>query len=439
MSSPRESLASRMGFILLSAGCAIGLGHVWRFPFIVGRYGGCIFVLFYLLFLFIMGFPLLLTEISIGRGSRKNLVHAMHDLAHTHKKAWGTIGFILLMGCLILMMYYTTVSGWLFAYTSDYMRGAFKGLQDASKYGEVFDNLVKNPVRSTISMAIVCIISGGVCAIGLKRGVESVVKVLMVALMLLILVLAIYAMTLPNAAEGLKFYLLPNVDNFMKNPMETIFAAMGQAFFTLSIGIGSMEIFGSYLDWKTSLTKECIWIIALDTFVAFSSGLIIFPVCASNNIDVSAGPPLIFVSLPSVFATLPGGQFWGFLFFRLFRQSIGARFLRRRGLQGRKRGMQCFVASDGHGNAFGHRQGVVRIEPVIQHPLHQPYLGAFRYIDGIPTAFLHIGIGPDRQPGTKKQGTNGDQSAEVPEQLIHFTTPLGIIPLFSSIALKNKE
>ena len=315
MSSPRESLASRMGFILLSAGCAIGLGNVWRFPFIVGRYGGCIFVLFYLLFLFIMGFPLLLTEVSIGRGSRKNLVHAMHDLAHTHKKAWGTIGFILLMGCLILMMYYTTVSGWLFAYTGDYMRGAFNGMHDASKYGEFFGSLVSNPVRSTISMAIVCLISGGVCAIGLKRGVESVVKVLMVALMLLILVLAIYAMTLPNAAEGLKFYLLPNVDNFMKNPMETIFAAMGQAFFTLSIGIGSMEIFGSYLDWKTSLTKECIWIIALDTFVAFSSGLIIFPVCASNNIDVSAGPPLIFVSLPSVFATLPGGQFWGFLFF----------------------------------------------------------------------------------------------------------------------------
>lgn len=317
MTTQRESLASRLGFILVSAGCAIGLGNIWRFPFIVGKYGGAIFVLLYLLFLAIMAFPVLMTEMTVGRGSQSNIVHGFHKLASSHKRTWAVLGAILLTGCLLLMMYYTTITGWLLLYTKGYVCGSIQGADAAAgqNFGEVFGNLASNPGLSSLGMILTCLIGGVVCAMGVEKGVENVVKFLMLALFVLILVLAGYAMTLPNAAEGLKFYLLPNWTNFAQKPLETIFAALGQAFFTLSIGIGSMEIFGSYLSWKTSMAKECLFIIILDTFVALSAGLIIFPVCACMGIDVSAGPGLIFISLPEIFQTLPGGQFWGALFF----------------------------------------------------------------------------------------------------------------------------
>ncbi len=315
MSENRETLASRLGFILLSAGCAIGLGNVWRFPFIVGKYGGCIFVLLYLLFLVILGFPLLLTEMAVGRGSQANQIHAFYNLSHAHKKTWRMLGVLGFLGCLLLMMYYTNVSGWLLNYTKEYIAGGISAYSTAEDFGNLFGQTITNPWKSTGYMVLVCVLGGGICALGLKQGVEAIVKILMMGLLLLMVVLAVRSATLPGAAEGLKFYLTPNWSNFMKAPLETIFAAMGQAFFTLSIGIGSMEIFGSYLSWKTSLAKECFWIILLDTIVALSAGFIIFPICASKGIDMGAGPGLVFVSLPNIFADLLGGRFWGCLFF----------------------------------------------------------------------------------------------------------------------------
>lgn len=315
MSENRETLASRLGFILLSAGCAIGLGNVWRFPFIVGKYGGCIFVLLYLLFLALLGFPLLMTEMAVGRGSHANQVHAFYNLSHKFKSVWGFLGLLGFLGCLLLMMYYTSVSGWLLTYTKEYIAGGITSCVTPEDFGDFFGKTISSPVQAAIYMGIVCVLGGGVCALGLKRGVEGIVKILMMVLLVLMIVLAIRSATLPGAKEGLKFYLLPNWENFMENPLETIFAAMGQAFFTLSIGIGSMEIFGSYLNWKTSLAKECIWIIILDTLVALSAGFIIFPICASKGIDMGTGPGLVFVSLPNVFSMLPAGQLWGSIFF----------------------------------------------------------------------------------------------------------------------------
>lgn len=315
MHPQRETLASRLGFILLSAGCAIGLGNVWRFPFIVGKYGGSIFVLLYLFFLAFLAFPILLTEMTVGRGSRANIVHAFHKLAHRNKTLWAVLGGVLLSGCLILMMYYTNVTGWLLLYTKGYISQDFQHCATPEDFAQLFQGIVSDPRQAVAAMVVTCLVGGFVCAIGVKKGVESVVKVLMVVLLLLMLVLAGYALSLPNAMEGLRFYLLPNWEHFAQKPMETVFAAMGQAFFTLSVGIGSMEIFGSYLDWKVSMTRECLCIIALDTLVALAAGLIIFPVCASQGIDVSAGPSLVFISLPNIFAQLPAGDFWGTMFF----------------------------------------------------------------------------------------------------------------------------
>ena len=316
MTKERENLTSRLGFVLVSAGCAIGLGNIWRFPFIVGKYGGCIFVLLYLLFLLLMGFPVLMMEMAIGRGSHCNLIQGLPKLASKGKRFWCAMGTIASLGCLLLMMYYTTVTGWLLSYTSDYITGSIaQGAAEGSNYGDFFVNLISDPKASGIGMFLACAVGGTVCSLGLKNGVESFVKYMMALLLILMGILAVRVLFLPNAMEGLKFYLLPNWQNFIENPYETIFAAMGQAFFTLSIGVGSMEIFGSYLPWKKSLAKECAWIIMLDTFVALAAGLIIFPVCASNGVDVSAGPGLIFISLPNVFTQIPGGCFWGFLFF----------------------------------------------------------------------------------------------------------------------------
>ena len=311
-SSNREKLASRLGFIMLSAGCAIGLGNVWRFPFIVGQYGGGIFVLFYLFFLLILGYPILMTEMAIGRGGRSNLAGAFRNLAATGKGMWGMVGRVIISGCLILMLYYTCVSGWLLSYTGYYARGI---LSSGTNTEEFFGALIASPTRSTGYMLLTTLLGGIVCWFGLRTGVECCVKYMMCALLVLILVLAGYALTTPGAKEGVLFYLKPNWGHFVKAPMQTILAAMGQAFFTLSIGLGSMTIFGSYLPWKKSLARECAWIIILDTFVALCAGFIVFPICKSYGINPAQGPGLIFISLPKAFNSMPGGRWWGTLFF----------------------------------------------------------------------------------------------------------------------------
>ena len=311
----RETLATRLGFILLSAGCAIGLGNVWRFPFIVGQYGGGIFVFLYLFFLLVLGFPVLMTELAIGRGGRSNLVGAFRNLAARHTTVWVWLGRILIVGCLILMIYYTTVSGWLFSYAGDYMRGTLANCATPAQSGEFFNQLLASPGCSGGYMLLAVAIGTLICCFGVQEGVEKCAKYMMGALLILMIVLAGYALTTPGAREGLAFYLKPDWGNFIQNPLETIFAAMGQAFFTLSLGIGSMTIFGSYLNWKKSLAAECGWIIALDTFVALCSGLIIFPICKSYNVDVAQGPGLLFVSLPNAFSNMAFGRLWGALFF----------------------------------------------------------------------------------------------------------------------------
>ena len=314
-STNRESLATRLGFIMLSAGCAIGLGNVWRFPFIVGQYGGGIFVLLYLFFLVILGFPVLMTEMAIGRGGHSNLVGSFRNLAVKNKGMWTWIARILISGCMILMIYYTTVSGWLFSYTGYYARGTIIGLADASQTGEFFGNLIGSASRSSMYMLLSVALGTAICWFGVQKGVEKCVKYMMCALLVLMLLLAFYALMLPGAREGLSFYLKPDWGRFVQNPLETVFAAMGQAFFTLSLGVGSMTIFGSYISWKKSLTVECVWIIAMDTFVALCAGLIVFPICKSYGIDVAAGPGLLFVSLPNAFNEMSAGRVWGTLFF----------------------------------------------------------------------------------------------------------------------------
>lgn len=313
--APRETLASRLGFILLSAGCAIGLGNVWRFPFIVGQYGGGIFVFLYLFFLAVLGFPVLMTEMAVGRGGRSNLVGAFRNLAATHKNAWSRLATVMLSGCLILMIYYTTVSGWLFSYAGYYLRGTLAHCATPAESGAFFDALIAAPERSAGYMLLAVALGTLICWFGVQKGVEQTVKYMMGALLVLMLVLAGYALTTPGAREGVAFYLKPDWNHFAQNPLETTFAAMGQAFFTLSLGVGSMTIFGSYLGWKKSLAAECAWIIALDTAVAICAGLIIFPICKSYGVNVAQGPGLLFVSLPNAFHGMRLGRLWGALFF----------------------------------------------------------------------------------------------------------------------------
>ena len=313
--SSRETLATRLGFIMLSAGCAIGLGNVWRFPFIVGKYGGGIFVFLYLFFLLVLGFPVLMTEMAIGRGGRSNLVGSFRNLATSHTVGWTWLARIMISGCFILMIYYTSVSGWLFAYTGYFARGVNTAFASAESSGKFFDELTKSASRSSSYMLLATLLGSAICWYGVQKGVEKYVKYMMSALIVLMVVLAGYALTTPGMREGLAFYLCPNWNNFTQKPLETIFAAMGQAFFTLSLGVGSMTIFGSYLNWKKPLAKECGWIILLDTLVALCAGFIVFPICKSYNVDVGQGPGLIFVSLPNIFNSIPLGRIWGTLFF----------------------------------------------------------------------------------------------------------------------------
>ena len=310
----RENFNSRIGFILVSAGCAIGIGNVWKFPYLAGQNGGGYFVLFYLLFLVIMGIPVMTMELAVGRASRKSAVLGYKALEPTGSK-WHWHGWACVIGCLLLMMYYTTVSGWMLAYFFKFVSGAFTTVTVETS-DSVFANMLGNPVEMGIFMAIT--VAGGllVCSGGVQKGLEKVTKIMMVCLLALIVVLAVHSLTLSGAAKGIDFYLRPNMDTIRSvGIFNVITNAMNQAFFTLSLGIAAMEIFGSYMHDDHTLTGEAVRICALDTFVAIMAGLIIFPACFSYNVELDHGPALIFMTLPKIFLDMPGGRVWGSLFF----------------------------------------------------------------------------------------------------------------------------
>lgn len=310
----REKLGSRMGFILLSAGCAIGIGNVWRFPYIAGMYGGGMFVLFYLFFLISMGIPVMTMEFAVGRASRKSIIKSFSALEKPRQK-WHLHGYLGMAGNYLLMMFYTSVAGWMLYYFYLMLTGKFTG-KDKEQVAALFQGMLESPAVLTTVMVIVVAAGILICSLGLQKGVERITKVMMTLLLLIIVVLAIRSMTLPGGTEGLKFYLLPDVQR-MRNVgiTETITAAMNQAFFTLSLGLGSMAIFGSYVDKNHTLLGESVNIAILDTFVALVSGLIIFPTCFSFDISPDMGPSLIFITLPNIFNHMAGGRVWGTLFF----------------------------------------------------------------------------------------------------------------------------
>lgn len=309
----RERFASRLGFILVSAGCAIGIGNVWKFPWMAGANGGGIFVLFYLLFLIIMGVPVLTMELAVGRASRQSAVRGYKSLEPKGSK-WHVHGWFCIIGCCLLMMYYTTVAGWMLDYFYKFATGAFEGMENSAVDG-VFSAMLANPGEMTIFMAIITLGGFLVCSFGLQKGLERISKWMMMALLLLIVVLAVNSVMLEGGKEGLAFYLLPDIERATEVGLgNVITAAMNQAFFTLSLGIAAMEIFGSYMTKEHTLPGEAV-ICALDTFVALMSGLIIFPACFAFGVQPDAGPPLIFITLPRVFVNMVGGRVWGALFF----------------------------------------------------------------------------------------------------------------------------
>ena len=310
----RESFGSRLGFLLVSAGCAIGIGNVWRFPFITGQNGGGVFVLFYLLFLIIMGAPVLTMELAVGRAGRSSALKAYKALEPEGSK-WHLHGIVCMLGCYLLMIYYTTVSGWMIGYFFKFLTGTFEGV-NGDDVGGVFGSLLASPGEMTFWMGITVVGGFLVVSLGLQKGLERITKVMMAALLVLIVVLAVHSIMLPGSGEGLKFYLLPDIDRAMESGLgNVITAAMNQSFFTLSLGIASMEIFGSYMSKDFTLGGEAIRICGLDTLVAICSGLIIFPACFAYNVQPDAGPSLIFMTLPNVFVNMPAGRLWGTLFF----------------------------------------------------------------------------------------------------------------------------
>ncbi len=310
----RENFKSRLGFILVSAGCAIGIGNVWKFPYVAGENGGGVFVLFYLLFLLIMGVPVLTMELSVGRASRRGALMGFKTLEKPGQK-WHLHGWVCIIASLLLMMYYTTVSGWMFGYFGKFAFGTFDYVAKSGT-DTVFANLLANPGEMLIYMGITVVAGFVICALGLANGIERITKIMMIGLLGLIVFLAVYNCTLPGAIEGIKFYLLPDFKRAGNSGIgNVITAAMNQAFFTLSIGIASMEIFGSYMSKSSSITGEAVRICSLDTFVALMSGLIIFPACFAFGVEPTAGPPLIFEALPKVFVNMQGGRIFGTLFF----------------------------------------------------------------------------------------------------------------------------
>ncbi|MDD6154945.1 MAG: sodium-dependent transporter [Eubacteriales bacterium] len=323
----REKLGSRLGFILISAGCAIGLGNVWRFPYITGQYGGGLFVLIYLVFLLILGVPILTMEYSVGRASHKSILPAYRTLEPEGTK-WHVTGYFAMAGNYVLLMFYSVISGWILYYTWLTAKGEFTGM-DAEGVHKVFTGMMSSPKIMIIAMLIVVAMTAAVCSFSLQKSVENVTKVIMTALIVLMVIVAIRSLTLKGASEGLKFYLMPSTKHIKEQGLFTVaYAALNQSFFTLSIGMGGMEIFGSYIDRDRSLTGEAMLVTALDTFVAITAGLIIFPSCFAYGIDPGQGPSLIFETLSLVFGHMAGGRVWGtifflFLFFASFSTMIG--------------------------------------------------------------------------------------------------------------------
>lgn len=311
----RDQFQSRLGFLLVSAGCAIGIGNVWKFPFVTGQNGGGIFVLFYLLFLIIMGIPVLTMELAIGRASRQSAVKGYKTL-ETPGSKFHIHGWFCAIGCYLLMMYYTTVSGWMLGYFFKFLTGTFTSGMSKDAVSGVFSAMLANPAEMTLWMAITVIAGFLIVAQGLQNGLERISRVMMVSLLCLIVVLAIHSLTLKGGMAGLQFYLLPSLTRAKEAGLGNVInAAMNQSFFTLSLGIGAMEIFGSYMSKDRTLASEAGWICVLDTFVAIVSGLIIFPACSAFGVQADAGPSLIFITLPNVFVNMAFGRLWGALFF----------------------------------------------------------------------------------------------------------------------------
>ncbi len=318
MAANREQFKSRLGFILISAGCAVGLGNVWRFPYIVGEYGGAAFVVLYLVFLAALGIPVMIMEFAVGRASQKSIARAFNVLEPKGSK-WHAFKWLGFAGLYMLMMFYTTVAGWMLSYIPKMAIADLSGATSASMEA-AFGAMLADPVDMIAWMIVACVLSLLVCSLGLQKGVERITKVLMVGLLALIVVLVVRAVTLDGAGEGIAFYLMPDFGKLFGDPArfsEAVFAALGQAFFTLSIGIGSMEIFGSYIGKQRSLAGEAVRIAGLDTFVAIATGLIIFPACFAFGVSPDSGPGLVFVTLPAVFAQMPFGSLFATLFFLL--------------------------------------------------------------------------------------------------------------------------
>ena len=309
----REHLGSRLGFLLLSAGCAIGIGNVWKFPWMTGQYGGGTFVLIYLLFLLVLGVPVLTMEFAMGRAAQKSPLKMYQALKPGSK--WGWHGYVCLLGNVMLMMFYTTVAGWMLQYFVDTARGVLVGLDTAAveaKFGE----MLASPGKMTVYMAIVVVLGFSIISIGIQKGLERVTKVMMMALIVLMFLLSLHSMTLSGGGAGLRFYLVPDFDRMLEIGVgNVIVGAMNQSFFTLSLGIGAMAIFGSYIGKERALMGEAVRVSLLDTMVALCSGLIIFPACFAYGVDVNSGPALIFMTLPNVFNHIALGRFWGSLFF----------------------------------------------------------------------------------------------------------------------------
>ena len=311
----KEKFGSRLGFILISAGCAIGLGNVWKFPIMVGKYGGAAFILIYLLFLVIFGLPIMTMEFSVGRASGLSVAKSFEKLEPKGTK-WHSFGWVAVVGNYLLMMFYTVVAGWMFVYFFKYLTGAFEGMDNAI-IPEAFGQVTTDPLVSILCMVLVVALGFGACALGFKKGVERINKVMMIALLFIIIALAVYVVTLPGADKGLAYYFVPDFQKMVDIGIgKVVFGAMSQAFFTLSIGMGSMAIFGSHIGKERSLLGESMCIAGLDTFVAFVAGLIVIPACFAFGMDPgNGGPGLLFETLPQVFNSMPGGRIIGMLFF----------------------------------------------------------------------------------------------------------------------------
>ena len=311
----RESFGSRLGFLLVSAGCAIGIGNVWRFPYITGKNGGGYFVLFYLVCLLLLGVPVMTMELAVGRGGRKSAVLAYKNLEKPGSK-WHIHGWFCLAGCYLLMMYYTTVTGWMVNYFGKFLTGGFHAGMTGDEISGMFGTMLGSPGPMAIFTELVVVTGLIVCSFGLQKGLERVTKVMMIALLAIMVVLAVNSLFMPGAKEGLRFYLVPDFGRMKEvGVVNTLVGAMNQAFFTLSLGIGAMAIFGSYIGKEHALLGESVRVVVLDTFVAITAGLIIFPACFTYGVDQTSGPSLIFITLPNIFANMAMGRLWGSLFF----------------------------------------------------------------------------------------------------------------------------